>query len=171
MLSLLFSCLHMPPTSILPPLTPSVCLSVSVCLYLSVHVSISHSPSVSLSVSICLCMSLSLILHLFLCLSLSFCLSLLSEALDISDSIPPEIYQMLLVLQSVRKTPPAEQFYQLQSLVSKVVHPYLCMQPSKNSSTLYLPQSIFPSYSLTHTHTHTQTHKMIILILHLQFLH
>ena len=138
-------------------------------LPLSVHVSISHSPSICLSGSIFLS------------------LSLLSEALDISDSIPPEIYQMLLVLQSVRKTPPAEQFYELQSLVSKVIHPYLCMQPSKNSSTLHLPQSISPSsiflnpslpllsssihlsllylpqsisssYSLSPSHTHTHTY-------------
>ena len=34
---------------------------------------------------------------------------------------------MLLVLQSVHQTPPVEQFYTLQTLVGKVVHPYLCM--------------------------------------------
>ena len=34
---------------------------------------------------------------------------------------------MLLVLQSVRRTPPVEQFYTLQTLVGKVVHPYLFM--------------------------------------------
>lgn len=52
------------------------------------------------------------------------------EALDVSvDSIPPEIKQMLLILQSVHKIPPSDQFYQLQNLVKKVVHPYLCMEP------------------------------------------
>lgn len=56
----------------------------------------------------------------------------IEDALDssVSSSIPvsPEIKQMLLVLQSVHKSPPTEQFYELQILVSKVVQPYLCME-------------------------------------------
>jgi len=53
--------------------------------------------------------------------------SLPSDALETDSSPPPQIRQMLLVLQSVHQTPPVEQFYTLQTLVGKVVHPYLCM--------------------------------------------
>lgn len=57
----------------------------------------------------------------------------ISSALDTcSKSIPPEITQMLLVLQSTHKTPPNSQFYELLTLVGKVVHPYLCMEPPPN---------------------------------------
>jgi hypothetical protein len=50
------------------------------------------------------------------------------DAVQDAPVISSEIKQMLLVLQSVHKTPHTEQFYELQSLVSKVIHPYLCME-------------------------------------------
>lgn len=54
-------------------------------------------------------------------------LSPTQAALECGASVPPEIKQMLLVLQSVHKTPPSDQFFQLQALVERVVQPYLCL--------------------------------------------
>ena len=51
------------------------------------------------------------------------------QAVGRSKDRPPQIRQMLLVLQSVHRTPPTEQFLQLQSLVGQVVRYYLCMVP------------------------------------------
>ncbi len=54
----------------------------------------------------------------------------LPAALDApSPSIPPQITQMLLVLQSVHETPPADNYYSLQDLVGRLVKPYICMVP------------------------------------------
>lgn len=61
---------------------------------------------------------------------------LMTDALGQEQSIPPEIKQMLLVLQSVRRSPPTEQFYELQSLVDMVV-PYLHMEKRQESSNLF----------------------------------
>lgn len=64
----------------------------------------------------CSLMNFALTLHFFL-----------SDALQTDVPPPPQIKQMLLVLQSVRRSPPADQFFQLQTLVGKVVKPYMYM--------------------------------------------
>lgn len=59
------------------------------------------------------------------------------DALDNSSEVPKEIRQMLLVLQSVRQSPVSDQYYQFQSLVSKVVHPYVCLIPKSTHQSMY----------------------------------
>ncbi len=56
--------------------------------------------------------------------------------LDPPPLISPELRQMCLVLQSVHKTPPTEQFFTLQAIVQCVVKSYLVMvaQPSVTKS-------------------------------------
>ncbi|XP_003385148.1 PREDICTED: proline-rich protein 5-like [Amphimedon queenslandica] len=80
----------------------------------------------------------------------------IEDALDssVSSSIPvsPEIKQMLLVLQSVHKSPPTEQFYELQILVSKVVQPYLCME--------YGPCQVADSFAMKRHHSLGGLHDM-----------
>ncbi len=49
------------------------------------------------------------------------------EALQSEEGVSPHFKQMCLVLQSVHKTPPTDQFYMLQSIVNKVVPSYLSM--------------------------------------------
>lgn len=56
------------------------------------------------------------------------------SALDSADTVSPEIKQMLLVLQSIHKTPSTEQYGQLQLLVSKVIHPYLAQKQQPSST-------------------------------------
>ncbi len=53
----------------------------------------------------------------------------ISEALQITPppAISPGLRQMCLVLQSVHKNPPTEQFFTLQGIVRHVVTPYLVM--------------------------------------------
>lgn len=46
---------------------------------------------------------------------------------DRDGKLPPEIRQMLLVLQNVHQTPPSEAYFVLQQLVGKVVKSYLPM--------------------------------------------
>ena len=61
-----------------------------------------------------------------------------TEALQVagrSKDTPPQIRQMLLVLQSVHRTPPTEQFLQLQSLLGQVLRYYLCMVPQTRRSS------------------------------------
>lgn len=54
------------------------------------------------------------------------------DALDNCEQAPsPEIKQMLLVLQSVHRSPPVQKYFQLLELVTKVVQPYLCMMSYK----------------------------------------
>ena len=51
------------------------------------------------------------------------------EALEMTPppTISPGVRQMCLVLQSVHKNPPTEQFFTLQAIVLRVVSPYLVM--------------------------------------------
>lgn len=49
---------------------------------------------------------------------------------DVSKSeVPPQIQQMLLVLQGIHRTPPTEDYFTLVGLVSHVVRPYQCLVP------------------------------------------
>lgn len=43
------------------------------------------------------------------------------------DRLPPQIQQMLLVLQSIHRTPPDDKFFILQDIVGQVVDNYLPM--------------------------------------------
>ena len=78
--------------------------------------------------------------------------------------VTPEFKQMCLVLQSVHKTPPTEQFFMLQSIVKKVVHPYLVMVARPHPSTkapsepLHDGECVCSELVFAHTHTHTHTH-------------
>lgn len=58
---------------------------------------------------------------------------------------PPQIQQMLLVLQSVHRSPPDSRFFVLQDLASRVVDNYLPMVTrsfSKGKSDGFLPMSL-----------------------------
>lgn len=79
---------------------------------------------------------------------------------DVSKSeVPPQIQQMLLVLQGIHRTPPTEDYFTLVGLVSHVVRPYQCLVPRlKNhpETDSELMVMISPmSYNNTLTHTHT----------------
>lgn len=45
------------------------------------------------------------------------------------SDLPPQVQQMLLVLQSVHRSPPDDRFFILQDLVAQVVDSYLPMVP------------------------------------------
>ena len=49
----------------------------------------------------------------------------IADALQPGSKASPDIKQMLLVLASVRETPPSENYLRLEQLVSRVVTPYL----------------------------------------------
>ena len=69
-------------------------------------------------------LSLDLLLHLS-CYLYSSCLA---DALRrTSGPLPPQIQQMLLVLQTVHKSTPTEEFFALQKLVGQVVDNYFPM--------------------------------------------
>ena len=98
------------------------------------------------------------------------------EAIAASSStpVPPEIKQMFLVLQSVHKTPPSEQYHALQGLVAQVVQPYLCMHvtsgvhPGKGSSSSSGNSNQQQSAQEGLWHTHARTHACMHVQLQLQ---
>jgi hypothetical protein len=45
------------------------------------------------------------------------------------DEVPPQIRQMLLVLQGIHRTPPSEDYFTLVTLLPHVVKPYQCLVP------------------------------------------
>ena len=91
---------------------------------------------------------------------LTVCKCSLAALKDVSkNEVPPQIQQMLLVLQGIHRTPPTEDYFTLVGLVSHVVRPYQCLVPRlKNhpETDSELMVMISPmSYNNTLTHTHT----------------
>lgn len=60
------------------------------------------------------------------------------------DGLPPQIQQMLLVLQSIHRSPPDDNFFILQDMVSQVVDNYLPMviraHSFKTTKSAHTPQ-------------------------------
>lgn len=93
-------------------------------------------------------------------MTFTVCKCSLAALKDVSKSeVPPQIQQMLLVLQGIHRTPPTEDYFTLVGLVSHVVRPYQCLVPRlKNhpETDSELMVMISPtSYNNTLTHTHT----------------
>ena len=80
------------------------------------------------------------------------------------DEVPPQIRQMLLVLQGIHRTPPSEDYFTLVTLLPHVVKPYQCLVPrirNQNEAECKLFVNDFSCillYKHTHTHTHAHAH-------------
>ena len=77
------------------------------------------------------------------------------------NEVPPQIQQMLLVLQGVHRTPPTDDYFNLIALLSYVVKPYQCLvprlrnYPETESKLLGTSLALTFSQYISHSDTHT----------------
>ena len=85
----------------------------------------------------------------------------------LENEIPPQIGQMLLVLQGIHRTPPTEDYFTLVGLLSHVVRPYQCLVPRLRN----YPETDSEPNTHTHTHTHTHTQSPFLSLFSLSLSH